>query len=71
MWVLWPRGDRLTITCEAAGQSQLDPLIALFDASGYRVFWNDDVNLSGGNYDSAIDDLIRHASTSYYIAVTS
>lgn len=64
-------GDRLTATCEALSGSQLDPMTALFDADGYRVFWNDDIDLTGGDYDSILNDLIRHDSDHHYLAVTS
>ena len=63
-------GDHLTATCEADG-SQLDPMTALFDADGHRVFWNDDIDIVGGDYDSILDDLIRHDSDHHYLAVTS
>jgi hypothetical protein len=64
-------GDRLIVACNAASGSSLDPMIALFDMDGYRVFWNDDVNLAGGEYDSGLNDLIRHTSAHYYLAITS
>ena|GEM_PF-5495312 len=64
-------GDRFIATCETLQGSQLDPMIALFDADRYRVFWNDDVDLMASDYDSSIDDLIRHDSANHYVAVTS
>ncbi|MFH0980563.1 MAG: hypothetical protein V2A79_03375 [Planctomycetota bacterium] len=64
-------GDRLTATCEARPGSQLDPMVALFDADGYRVFWNDDLNMAQGEYDAVVSGVIHHDSTHHYLAVTS
>jgi hypothetical protein len=64
-------GDRFIATCAAAAGSTLDPMIALFDADGYRVFWNDDVDLAHGDYDANLNDLVRHDSAHHFLAVTS
>ncbi|MCK4658840.1 MAG: zinc-dependent metalloprotease [Phycisphaerae bacterium] len=64
-------GDRFIASCENLPGNQLDPMIALFDTDGYRVFWNDDADLAGGDYDSSINDFIHHDSDHHYIAVTS
>ncbi|MCH8054410.1 MAG: matrixin family metalloprotease [Planctomycetes bacterium] len=63
-------GDRVESLCIATGGSSLDPMTAMFDADGYRVFWNDDINLDTDNLDSAFDGPIRHDSDGYFLAVT-
>ncbi len=63
-------GDRLDVLCIAEGGSSLDPMIALFDGDGFRVFWNDDINPGTSNFDAAFDGFIRHDSN-YFLAVTS
>ena len=64
-------GDRVESLCIATGGSSLDPMTAMFDADGYRVFWNDDINLDTDNLDSAFDGPIRHDSDGYFLAVTT
>lgn len=64
-------GDRVIVSCRAATGSQLDPMIALFDETGARVFWNDDINLAANNLDAAVDGLIRHSSAHYFLGVTN
>lgn len=64
-------GDRVDSVCVATGGSALDPMTALFDADGYRVFWNDDINPATNNFDSAFDGPIRHSSDGFFLAVTT
>ncbi len=64
-------GDRVESLCITTGGGDLDPMTALFDAEGYRVFWNDDINPGTNNFDSAFDGPIRHASDGYFLAVTT
>jgi len=64
-------GDRVESLCIATGGGSLDPMTALFDADGYRVFWNDDINPDTNNFDSAFDGPIRHDSDGYFLAVTT
>jgi hypothetical protein len=64
-------GDWIDVLCLASSGSSLDPMVALFDADGYRVFWNDDINPATRNYDAAFAGYIRHDSANYFLAVTS
>ncbi len=64
-------GDRIDVLCIAKSGSALDPMAALFDADGYRIFWNDDINPATSNFDAAFDGFIRHDSANYFLAVTS
>ncbi len=64
-------GDRVESLCIATGNGSLDPMTALFDSDGYRVFWNDDINLDTNNLNSAFDGPIRHDSDGYFLAVTT
>lgn len=64
-------GDRIDALCIAKSGSALDPMVALFDADGYRIFWNDDINPATSNFDAAFDGFIRHDSDNYFLAVTS
>ncbi len=64
-------GDRIDVRCEAPPGSELDPAAALFDASGYRLFWNDDADLKSGDFDAAFEGVIPYSSSDYYLAVAS
>ena len=64
-------GDRVEVLCIARSGSSLDPMSAMFDVDGFRVFWNDDINAGTSNFDSAFDGVIRHDSSHYFLAVTS
>ena len=64
-------GDRIDVVCIVKGGSALDPMTALFDADGYRIFWNDDINPATSNFDAAFGGFIRHDSANYFLAVTS
>ncbi len=64
-------GDRVESLCIATAGGSLDPMTALFDSDGYRVFWNDDINPETNNFDSAFDGPIRHDSDGYFLAVTT
>lgn len=64
-------GDRLDVLCDAVSGSTLDPMIALFDADGSRVFWNDDINPAISDFSAGFDDLIRHDDDHYFLALTS
>ncbi len=64
-------GDRLEILAIDKAAQGLDPMIAVFDAEGFRSFWNDDINPNSGNFDAFFDGVIRHDSPSYFLAVAS
>ena len=64
-------GDRVESLCIATGGRSLDPMTAMFDADGYRIFWNDDINLATDNFDSAFGGPIRHDSDNFFLAVTT
>lgn len=49
----------------------LDPMIALFDADGLRIFWNDDVNPQTGNFNAFFMGSIRHDSPAHYLAISA
>ncbi|MCG3136189.1 MAG: hypothetical protein HJJLKODD_00014 [Phycisphaerae bacterium] len=63
-------GDRLEVTCSPGSNSLLDPMLALFDADGFRIFWNDDLDEAADNFNAGFNELIRHDSNPYYLAVT-
>ncbi|MCG3136190.1 MAG: hypothetical protein HJJLKODD_00015 [Phycisphaerae bacterium] len=63
-------GDRLDVLGVAVNDSTLDPMIALFDAEGHRIFWNDDIDPATLNFDASFSGSIRQASTAAYLAVT-
>lgn len=65
------RGDRVEISAVTRNGPNLDPMIALFDADGFRLFWNDDVNQRVGNFNSQIIDSIRHDSVPTYVAIAA
>ncbi len=64
-------GDQIGVLCIAKSGSRLDPMAAVFDANGYRVFWNDDINAATSNFDSALGGFVRHDSSNYFLAITS
>lgn len=62
-------GDRIIVTVKPSAGSMLDPVAALFDASEELFALNDDVNFDQGQIDSAIDDIVRTASSKMYFAI--
>lgn len=64
-------GDRLEVLAIDKRAQGLDPMIAVFDADGFRAFWNDDINPNSGNFDAFFNGVIRHDSPNYYLAVAS
>lgn len=62
-------GQVVTITMESASD-ELDPFLILLDPVGREIARNDDINTSGGNYDSSIDNLRLGSSGTYTIVAT-
>ena len=61
-------GDRLIVDLDSITEN-LDPSIALFDAS-FNIFMdNDDENLETLRLDPYINELIRHDAETYYLVV--
>ncbi|HWL93497.1 MAG TPA: matrixin family metalloprotease [Phycisphaerae bacterium] len=63
-------GDRIIISVNADIGSPLDPTIAVFDGAEEVFAVNDDVDLQGRNFNSAVDDFVAVADDHYYLAVT-
>jgi len=63
-------GDRITVSVTVPLGGTLDPVVALFDADLNLINYNDDVDYPGGNFNSFIDHVVRHATDHCYIAVT-
>jgi len=61
-------GDRLEIDVDTFG-SGLDSAIAVFDDQGRLFSDNDDQ--TGGNLDSYLDEIVRHGSDPYYLAISA
>lgn len=61
-------GDRLIIDVGTPG-SLLDPMIAVFDDQGRIVFENDDRNYELGQYDPFLNQVVRHESSMYFLAI--
>ncbi|MHC4445168.1 MAG: matrixin family metalloprotease [Planctomycetota bacterium] len=61
-------GDRLIVDV-GTPSSGLDAVLAIFDESGELAFYNDDENFSLGQYDPFFNDVIRHDSLVYYLAI--
>jgi hypothetical protein len=62
-------GDRLIISVKPQPGSKLDPTIAVFNENEELFALNDDVDLTSGLLDSAIDEIVTVASNHYYLAV--
>lgn len=62
-------GDRVVI--DAAATGTLDAAIAVFDESARLVFENDDRNLSLEQFDPFLNDVVRHDSSVYYLAISA
>jgi len=63
-------GDRIVVHLKATSGSSLDPLVGLFNADVELIDYNDDVDYIGGDYDSRVDHVVRHATNHLYIGVT-
>jgi len=64
-------GDQIEVTCAATSDSNLDPMIALFDSNGYMVFWNDDTGRAPGQYNSSFEGIVHHDSDDYFLGVAN
>jgi hypothetical protein len=60
-------GDRIRVDLQ--GQGGLDAEIAIFDDNDQLFIMNDDRDLN--DLDPFVNEVVRHAGTSYYLAVTS
>lgn len=63
-------GDRIIVEVTAAQSSTLDPVIAIFDENQELFSVSDDIDTDGGNYNSAIDDVVAVASGKCFLAIT-
>jgi len=62
-------GDRIVIDV-GTSNSGLDAVLAIFDASGQLAFINDDRDFDLGQFDPFLNDVIRHDSFVYYLAIS-
>ncbi len=62
-------GDRLTVEVTQAN-SAFDSLVSVFDEEGELFVWNDDRDLDTLELNSFAEEVIRHESSSYFLAVT-
>lgn len=62
-------GQVVTITMESASD-ELDTFLILLDPTGREIARNDDINTSGGNYNSILDNLRLGSSGTYTIVAT-
>lgn len=63
-------GDRLIIDV-GTPRSLLDATVAVFDDQGRITFENDDRNYELRQYDPFLNQVVRHESTAYYLAITA
>ena len=63
-------GDHLMIEAETP-DSSLDITVAVFDADMRLVYNNDDRAISQGDYDAAVDWIVRYDADMYYLVVGS
>ncbi len=63
-------GDRIIVAVQAAGGSNLDPSVAIFNADGELFALNDDVDLLAGRTDSYVNEVVVVASNQYYLAIS-
>lgn len=63
-------GDVVTITMTAVDEESLDPLLTVLGPNGDIVASNDDIDLGGGNYNSAITDFTLPETGTYTIVAT-
>jgi hypothetical protein len=63
-------GDRLIIDVGSPG-SLLDSAIVVFDSEERIVFENDDRNYELRQYDPFLNQVVRHQSSMYYLAITA
>ena len=62
-------GDRIRVTAAAANGSTLDPVLALFDEDRELFTINDDIDLTTGNLNSAVDEVVTEASDQMFVAI--
>jgi hypothetical protein len=62
-------GDRLLVDVSTPGN--LDASVAVFDERAALAFENDDRNLDLGQYDPFLNEVIRHDSSVYYLAISA
>jgi predicted Zn-dependent protease len=60
-------GTRLTV--EVVGSAGLDPVATVFDAQDNRFAFADDVDYPAGELSAVIDEVVRHASDHYLLAI--
>lgn len=63
-------GDRIVVDV-ADLSGTLDPAIAIFDAAGEIAFQNDDRDFSIGLLNPFLNDVIRHSSGLYFLAIAA
>lgn len=63
-------GDRVIVDVGTPG-SLLDAVIVIFDAEGRITFENDDRNYELRQYDPFLNQVVRHESPVYYLAITA
>lgn len=63
-------GDRIIVDVGTPG-SLLDAIIVIFDAEGRLTFENDDRNYALRQYDPFLNQVVRHSSLNYYLAITA
>jgi len=63
-------GDRIVVDVDTDA-SELDAMIAIFDADERLFMDNDDEDLAANLLDPYIDQIVRHASDHYYLGITS
>lgn len=63
-------GDRIIISVDPAAGSGLDPTTAVFDENGQLFALNDDKDIIGGLFGSAIDEVVTVAGSHFYLAIT-
>ena len=63
-------GDRVVVQVAAASGSTLDPVIAIFDDAETLFSISDDIDTDAGNFNSAIDDVVKEGSSRFFLAVT-
>ncbi len=63
-------GDRIIVAVNAVAGGSLDPVIAIFNVDEELFALNDDVDLAGGNFNSALDDVVTQPSSRLFLLIT-
>ncbi len=63
-------GDRIIVAVNAVSGGSLDPVIAIFNDAEELFALNDDVDLAGGNLNSAMDDIVTEPASRLYLLIT-